>query len=151
MNVKFDFKLNAHKYGIVEQIIFKIVLCGIDANDFHRSSVKQISDSLWIFSDSVKAIAIQKLVNTQILRADLLSKELCLSDGIMALIKACNTRSYTIDMPKVILSQMSEGTFLIENRQLARSILHTLLPKIDIDLWASSLSFVITKENLHHE
>ena len=55
MEVKFDFTLNSRRFGVVEQAIFKLVLRGV-------SSAQGISESLWIFSDDVKATAIEKII-----------------------------------------------------------------------------------------
>lgn len=144
MEVKFDFMLNKHRFGVVEQTIFNMVLRDID-------SAQAISALLWIFSDDVKAAAIQKLVNSQVIRADLSANKLYLSDGILSVISACHDRTYAIELPEILLSQMTEGMLLIENQQVAASILNHILPDISIDFLASALSFCITEVSREHE
>lgn len=144
MEVKFDFSLNPHRYGVVEQTIFKLVLRGI-------SSSQGISGLLWIFSDDVKATAIQKLVNSQVLRADLTSNRLYLSDGIISIIDACHDCTYTVDIPQILASQMAAGPLLIEDQPIIRAILHHILPNISVDFYASVLFFSITEVNWVHE
>lgn len=144
MKVKFDFTLNPHRYGVVEQAIFKMVLRGID-------SARGISELLWIFSDDVKATAIQKLVNSQVLRADLASNKLYLSDGISSIIGACHNCIYTVDMPEILLSQMTSGTLLVENQQMIIGILNHILPGVSVNFLVSVLFFSITGVNCRHE
>lgn len=144
MEVKFDFTLNPRRYGVVEQTIFKMVLRGID-------SAQGISELLWIFSDDVKATAIQKLVNSQVLRADLASNKLYLSDGITSIISACHDDIYTVEMPEILLSKMTSGTLLVENQQVIAGILNHILPGISVDFLASVLFFSITEVNCGHE
>ena len=144
MEVKFDFTLNQRRYGVVEQTIFKMVLRGID-------SAQGISELLWIFSDDVKATAIQKLVNSQVLRADLPSNKLYLSDGITLVISACRDCNYTVDMPEILLSQMTSGTLLVEDQKVILAILNHILPDVNIDFLASALLFSITEVNKEYE
>lgn len=144
MEVRFDFTLNPRRYGVLEQTIFKMVLRGID-------SAQGISELLWIFSDDVKAAAIQKLVNSQVLRADLSSRKLYLSDGILSIIDACHDCVYTVELPKILLSKMVEGALLIDDRQMIVSILNHILPGISTDFLASALSFSIVEVNCQHE
>lgn len=106
MEVKFDFMLNARRYGVVEQAIFRMVLRGID-------SAQAISELLWIFSDYVKATAIQKLVNHQVLRAELRSNRLFLSDGIISIIEACRDCTYAVELPEILLPEMTDGGLLV--------------------------------------
>ena len=144
MEVIFDFMLNPRRYGVVEQTIFKMVLRGID-------SAQGISELLWIFSDDVKATAIQKLVNSQVLRADIPSGKLHLSDGILSIIDACHDHVYIVELPEIILSKIAEGTLLIEDRQVTVGILNHILPGISTDFLASALSFSIEEVSCQHE
>lgn len=144
MEVKFDFTLNSCRFGVVEQAIFKLVLRGV-------SSAQGISELLWIFSDDVKATAIQKLVNSQALRADLASRKLYLSDGIVAIIGACHDCTYTVEIPEILLSHSADGTVLVENRQVITAILNHILPDISVDFFAPVISFSITEVKCEHE
>lgn len=144
MDVKFDFSLNERRYGVVAQAIFRLVLRGIN-------SVPAISDLLWVFSGSVKATAIQQLVNHQILRADLQSHSLFLSDGIVSIIDACHNRTYTVDLPETMLSRIANSVLWTEDRQVNTGILRHMLPNIDMDFLAASLSFSIISVRCTHE
>lgn len=144
MEVRFDFTLNPRRYGVVEQTIFKMVLRGID-------SAQGISELLWIFSDDVKAAAIQRLVNGQVLRADLSSRKLYLSDGILSIIDACHDCVYTVELPEILLSKMAEGVLPIDNRQVIVGILNHILPGISTDFLASALYFSIVEVSCQHE
>ena len=144
MEVKFDFTLNSRRFGVVEQAIFKLVLRGV-------GSAQGISELLWIFSDDVKATAIQKLVNSQALRADLASSKLYLSDGIVAIIGACHDCTYTVEIPEILLSHTTDGTVLVKNRQVIAAILNHILPDISVDFFALVLFFSITEVKCEHE
>ncbi len=61
MKVKIDFQLN-RRFGVVERIIFRLVLNGF-------SNAREIELALPIFSDAVIANAIRHLVNEQIIAA----------------------------------------------------------------------------------
>lgn len=143
MEVRFDFTLNAHRYGVVEQAIFKMVLRGIESS-------QAISELLWIFSDSVKASAFQKLVNGQILHANLSSNRIRPSDGVLSVIRVCHASTFEIEMPSNVLPLMTEGAMLIEDRQIITNILHTILPSAKIDYLASSLSFRMSEVSSKH-
>lgn len=144
MEVKFDFTLNSRLFGVVEQTIFKLVLRGV-------SSAQGISELLWIFSHDVKATAIQKLVNSQVLRADLVSSKLYLSDGLVAIIGACHDCTYTVEIPEILLSHTTDGTVLVKNRQVIATILNHILPDISVDFFAPVLFFSITEVKSEHE
>lgn len=144
MEVKFDFILNSHRFGVVEQAIFKLVLRGVN-------SAQGISELLWIFSDDVKATAIQKLVNNQVLRADLASSKLYLSDGIVAVIGACHDCTYTVEIPEILLSNSAGCTVLVKNYQVVAAILNHILPDLSVDFFAPVLFFRITEVNSKHE
>ena len=78
MTVQIDFALN-RRFGVVEQTIFRLVLNGL-------TNAQQIGDLLWIFSDEVIANAIRKLVNRQVICADLDARTLSLSEAVLAMI-----------------------------------------------------------------
>ena len=124
--------------------LWKIELRGID-------SAQAISELLWIFSDYVKATAIQKLVNHQVLRAELRSNRLFLSDGIISIIEACRDCTYAVELPEILLPEMTDGELLVENRQVIMSILNHMLPGVSIDFLSSELSFRLTKVRCGYE
>lgn len=144
MEVKFDFRLNDNLYGVVEQAIFRLVLRGID-------SAQAISDVLWVFSDEVKATSIQKLVNNQLLRAELKSNRLALSDGLLSIIEACHAGTYSLDLPDSLMQKMIDDTIWIEDRQLISIILKHILPSINMEYIVKSLAFSMTIARYDHE
>lgn len=146
MKVKFDFTLNERRYGVVERAIFRMVLRGLD-------SAQGIAALLWIFSDEVKATAIQKLVNTQVLRAELAANRLYPSDGIVSVLNACHDHSYElpVELPEALRTQMREGTVTLEDQRVSAAILGYLLPQVNVSFLASALSFHMTEVGGEHE
>ena len=139
MKVKYDFTLNTRHFGIVEQAIMRLVLNGF-------RSVPSISGLLWVFSDEVKANAIQNLVNSQLLRASLSSKELFLSDGLRAIIDACNNNTYELDLPESLLSQTTDSAMVIEDDKVTAGILQQIVPEANLNHLAKSLWFSVSVE-----
>lgn len=137
MEVKFDFRLNDNLYGVVDQAIFRLVLRGID-------SAQAISDLLWVFSDEVKATSIQKLVNNQLLKAELKSNRLALSEGLLSIIEACHAGTYSVDMPDSLMPKMIDASIWIEDRQLISIILKHILPGVNMEYIVRSLVFSMT-------
>lgn len=137
MEVKFDFRLNDNLYGVVDQAIFRLVLRGID-------SAQAISDLLWVFSDEVKATSIQKLVNNQLLKAELKSNRLALSEGLLSIIEACHAGTYSVDMPDALMPKMIDASIWIEDRQLISIILKHILPGVNMEYIVRSLVFSMT-------
>ena len=142
MKVQIDFSLN-HRFGVVEQIIFRLVLNG-------TTSTRKISDLLGVFSDTVIANAFRHLVNQQILCADVNSGNLFPSDAVLAVIETCLNNSYDINIPESLKDMMSNGRLLIsesdvkeESIMLKKAILTYLLPNIKLDFLAKVLDFSI--------
>ena len=134
MEVKFDFSLNHRFHGVVEQAVFRLVLRGID-------SAQAISELLWVFSDEVKATAIQRLVNNQLLRADIIGNRLSLSDGLLSVIEACHHCSYSLELSDSLVSRLSNEVMWIEDRQMISLILRCILPGVSLDYLSKSLFF----------
>lgn len=124
MTVKIDFSLR-HRFGVVEQTIFRLVLNGL-------TDSQQISDLLWVFSDEVIANAFRKLVNQQIIRVDIESHKLSLSDAVIALIDICTHSSFEIDIPDENPLIVESADYCIENTAIEAktAILVELLPKV---------------------
>ncbi|NIK70450.1 hypothetical protein [Paenibacillus sp. BK720] len=135
MTVKIDFSLG-RRFGVVEQTIFRLVLNGL-------TDAKQISDLLWVFSDVVIAKAFRRLVNQQIIRVNIESHKLSLSDAIVAIIEMCVNTSYDLDMPDSLVEMMSDGHLLITDVNTKEAILAQLLPDIKLAFLARSLDFSI--------
>lgn len=146
MKVKFDFTLNERRYGVVERAIFRMVLRGLD-------SAQGIAALLWIFSDKVKAAAIQKLVNTQVLRAELAANRLYLSDGVVSVLNACHDHTYElpVELPQALHERMREGAVLLGDQRVSAAILGYLLPQVNVGFLAPALSFYMTEVGGEHE
>ena len=137
MKIKFDFTLN-RRFGVVENTVFRLILSGL-------TSVQQISSLLWIFSDEVVANAVRKLVNQQIVCADLDSRSIMLSEPIIAIINTCINNSYDVDMPENLLLNFSNGRLLIDEPKTKEAIIAQLLPGIKLGFFANSLDFSISE------
>ena len=137
MEVKFDFKLNSRNFGIVEQTIMRLVLNGC-------TSVPTVSALLWVFSDEVKAHAIQNLVNAQILHVSLDTKEFTLSKGTQALISICGNNTFELDIPDTLLTQMDDGRLIIDDYQVISSILYHIVPEVNLNHLVKYICFSIT-------
>ena len=124
MTVKIDFSLS-RRFGVVEQTIFRLVLNGL-------TDAKQISDLLWVFSDMVIANALRKLVNQQIIRVDIESRKLSLSNTVVALVEICTHNSFEIDIPDKNLLVADNADYSIEKTAIEAktAILAELLPKV---------------------
>lgn len=91
MKVKIDFQLN-RQFGVVENIIFRLILNGF-------TDSREIARALPLFSDSVIANGIKHLVNRQILAANIEASKLYLSEPLVAIIDMCLKNTYEIDVP----------------------------------------------------
>jgi hypothetical protein len=105
MTVQIDFALS-RRFGMLEQTIFRLVLNGM-------RSVQEISNLLWIFSDEVIANAIRRLVNQQLLLADVETRSLTLSESTLAVIETSLNNSYDITIPETLVDTMTDGILLI--------------------------------------
>ena len=143
MKVRIDFSLS-HRFGVVEQIIFRLILNGL-------TSVKQIRNLLWIFSDEVIANSIRRLVNQQIVCADVVSRTLSFSDSVFALIEKCLSNSYDIIIPEPLANMMSDGILFITDIKMKEAIIAQLLPGIKLDFLANSLDFSICERSENNE
>lgn len=143
MKVDFDFALN-WRFGVVEKTILRLIMNGL-------TNAQQISNLLWIFSDEVIANAVRKLVNQQILCADLDSHTLMLSEPVLAIIDTCINNSYDIEMPENLIEFMSDGRLLIADPKTKEAIITQLLPGIKLGFLANSLDFSISDRGENNE
>ena len=143
MTVQIDFALN-RRFGVVEQTIFRLVLNGL-------TNIQQISNLLWIFSDEVIANAIRKLVNQQVVCADLDARTLSLSEAVLSLIDTCLNNSYDIKIPDTLVNKATDGNLLITDTKVKEAILAQLLPNIKIGFLADSLDFNICERGRNNE
>ena len=141
MKAKVDFQLN-RRFGVVERIVFRLVLNGF-------CNVREIKLSLPIFSDAVLANAVRHLINEQIITADVETGTLSLSEAIVAIIAMCQKQSLEIDIPSDLEDEMTqEGIGVFNNSireavELKDAILQELLPGVKLDAYRYSLDFII--------
>ena len=141
MKVKIDFKLN-RRFGVVERLIFRLVLNGF-------TNAREIRLSLPIFSDAVIANAIRSLVNEQILSADVESGSLSLSDAMVAIIAMCNESNSEMNIPTAFIELAEQSGILIDDNRIPETIMlkdaivRELLPNIKLDTFRYSLDFII--------
>lgn len=143
MTVKIDFSLG-HRFGVVEQTIFRLVLNGL-------TNIRQIRNLLWVFSDMVIANALRRLVNQQIIRVDLESQSLSLSDAVAAIIEMCVKTSYDLEMPDSLKEMMTDGHLLITDVNTKEVILAQLLPGIRLGFLVKYLDFSICERGEMNE
>lgn len=141
MRIRIDFQLN-RQFGVVEKIIFRLVLNGF-------TDSKEIAKALPLFSDSVIANGIKHLVNRQILVADIEAGKLSLSEPLVAIIDMCLKNIYELDVPAE-LEEYIKGDGLIisgiadkESHSLKQAVLFELLPGIKLDMYVDSIDFVL--------
>ncbi len=137
MKVKIDFQLN-RRFGIVERLIFRLVLNGF-------SNAREIGLALPIFSDAVMANAARHLVNEQIISADVETGTLSLSEAMVAIIAMCQKQSFEIDVPESLegdVIRISDNS-IPEAVELKCAIIQALLPEVRLDLYRYSLDFII--------
>lgn len=143
MRVKIDFRLN-RQFGVVERLLFRLVLNGFD-------DTREIAVALPVFSDSVIANGIKNLVNRQILSARVEAGRLSLSEAIVAIIEMCLEKDCQLDVPNELEDEFENGGIIIssyiqeEARSLKKAILDELLPGVRLDMYTDSLDFIIYK------
>ena len=141
MRIRIDFQLN-RQFGVVENIIFRLVL-----NGFTNSM--EIANALPLFSDSVLANGIKHLVNRQILAADIEAGKLYLSEPIVAIIDMCLENTYEIDVSAELKGYITGDGLMIsgiadeESHSLKQAVLFDLLPGIRLDMYVDSIDFIL--------
>lgn len=144
MRIRIDFQLN-RQFGVVERIIFRLVLNGF-------SDSREIAKALPLLSDSVIANVIKHLVNRQVLAADIEAGKLSLSEPLVAIIDMCLENTYEIDVPTELEEYIRGDGLMIsgiadeESHSLKQAILFELLPGIKLDMYVDSLDFVLCEE-----
>ncbi len=150
MRIRIDFRLN-RQFGVVERIIFRLVLNGF-------SDLNGIAEILPLFSDVVIANGIKHLVNSQLLAADIGAGKLYLSEPLVAIIEMCLENTYEIDASTELEEYIKGDGLMIssitdeESLSLKQAILFELLPGIKLDMYVASLDFVLCEaRGNHHE
>lgn len=143
MKLHIDFSLNKG-FGVVERTIFRLVLNGY-------ADVREISEALTLFSSSVIANGVRRLVNRQILAVNMASGKLRLAEPLIALASVCLDNDVEIDVPEDLATYILKGGVLIdsetskESQQLKVALLEHLLPDVNLGLYTDSLSFSLTE------
>ena len=135
MTARIDFSLS-RRFSIVERIIFRLVLGGV-------REVRTITALLSLFSDSVVANAIKKLVNFQILNADLEAQTLSISESLTAIMEQCLEQSEALELPAGETLMKEDGEIYITDEDTKRKILRALLPDVNVGFLAGALDFVV--------
>ncbi len=142
MTAKLDFTLS-NRFGIVERTIFRLVVSGVN-------EIKTITELLSVYSDEVIANALKKLVNFQILHADLDNRTLSVSEPMLAIIDGCIEHSKSLELPDG-LSWEKEQYEYITQEDIKREILGALLPGVNVGFLAKSLDFVVCDRGVQDE
>ncbi len=141
MKVRIDFKLN-RRFGVIEKLVFRLVLNGF-------SNVREIKLSLPLFCDAVIANAVRRLVNEQLISADVETGTLSLSEAVVAIIAMCQKKSFEIVIPDSLENAiLQDGIEVKDNRiseavWLKKTIMKELLPDVILDQYCYSLDFII--------
>ncbi|SHI60264.1 hypothetical protein SAMN02745229_03346 [Butyrivibrio fibrisolvens DSM 3071] len=150
MRIRIDFQLN-RQFGVVENIIFRLVLNGF-------TDSREIAKALSLFSDSIIANGIKLLVNHQIMAADIEAGKLYLSEPLIAIIDMCLENTYEIDVPSELEGYIKGDGLMIsgiadeESYSLKSAVLFELLPGIRLDMYMDSIDFVLCEERgVQHE
>ena len=144
MRIRIDFQLN-RQFGVVENIIFRLVLNGF-------TDSREIAKALPLFSDSVIANGVKYLVNRQILAVNIEAGKLHLSEPLVAIIDMCLENTYEIDVPAGLKGYITGDGLMIssiadeENHSLKQAVLFELLPGIRLDMYVDSIDFVLREE-----
>lgn len=135
MKARIDFSLSS-RFNVVEQMIFRLVLDSV-------TDVRTICALLPLYSDDVLANAIKKLVNNQILRADVEERSLSVSEIILNIIEGCLRYSEELMLPEKIADSEEGNKIFITDYEIKRDILKAILPSANTGFLINSLDFVI--------
>ena len=141
MKVNIDFQLS-RRFGVVERLIFRLVLNGF-------CNAREIKLSLPIFSDAVIANAVRNLVNEAIISSDIETGALFLSEPIVAVIAMCREQYFEVNLPEPLKTMiMHKGFEIIDNSnrqaiELKYALIQELLPNINLDSYRYSIDFII--------
>lgn len=141
MRIKFDFQLS-HHFGVVERILFNLVLNGF-------TDVQEIREAIPIFSDVVLANGMKHLVNKQILNIGIDNNRLSISEPILAIICSCIENTFDIEVEENIKELITvEGVSLDSvgghvSKEMKISILNTLVPNVNLHLYRNSIDIIL--------
>ena len=143
MKINIDFSLSG-RFDVVEQTIFRLVIGGV-------KDVRTIVALLSIYSDEVIANAIRKLVNYQILSANIEARTSSVSEVLLALMEKCIQQSGQLELSIETGIPSDQNKVFITDEVCKRQILNALLPEINTGFLAKSLDFVIYEEGGQNE
>ncbi len=140
MKTKVDFSLS-RRFGVVEQIIFRLVI-----NGYGR--IAEYTSVLPLFSDSVISNAICNLVNQQILSVNLEAAILTPSESIKALIVLCHEKTFDLDIPASLTKTIQTDGIVLSGEaeeiiKCKKQVLKELLPGVQLEFFVNSLDFRI--------
>lgn len=141
MRIKFDFQLS-HHFGVVDRILFNLVLNGF-------TDVQEIREAIPIFSDVVLANGMKHLVNKQILNIGIDNNRLSISEPIRAIICSCIENTFDIEVEENIKELITvEGVSLDSvgghvSEEMKNSILNTLVPNVNLHLYRNSIDIIL--------
>lgn len=135
MKARIDFSLS-YRFDVVERTIFRLVLDGV-------TDVRTICALLPLYSDEVLANAIKKLVNYQILRADVRERILSVSEIILNIIEGCLRYSEELMLPEKLTDSEEGNKIFITDYEMKGDILKAILPGTNIGFLINSLDFII--------
>lgn len=136
MKANIDFLLSEKKFGVVEQTIFRLVSGGV-------KDVNIIVFLLSIYREDVIANSIKKLVNSQILSADLDNCTLDISEPILTIMESCINQNNHLEFPFKTEENVLDNSCFITGRNEKQQILNCLLPEFNTGFLIDSLDFVI--------
>lgn len=137
MKINLDFTLS-WRFSVVEKTIFRLILNGV-------SNAQHISDLLRIFSEEVIADSIRKLVNQQLIYANINARTLSVSEPVLAIIETFISNTYDLDIHENLINCLLEENLIISEQSLKEAILGQLLPGIKLGFLADSLDLIIYK------
>ena len=143
MNVRIDFSLTG-RFNVVEHTIFRLVLSGV-------KDVRTIKVLLPVYSDEVIANAIKRLVNFQILKANLETRILSISDPVLAVIEECLEQSQHLELPEETEYVVKDGRAFITDEIIKRQILNALLPGVNVGFLAKSIDFIVCERGVQDD
>ncbi len=143
MAATIDFVLSKRRFNVVEQTIFRLVLEGV-------YDVEEQKQLLCIYSDEVIANAIKKLVNFQILNANIEMRLLNVSEPLLALMESCAAQSQDLQLPAGVSFQTGDAIH-ISDEATKRQMLTFLLPAVDIGFLAKSIDFIVFERGSEDE
>lgn len=136
--ITIDFKLN-RRYTPVEEAAFRLVGLGC-------TSLGEMVDILYLFSEEIIAKAIEHLVNDQLLSIDLSSGSLSYTPLVEKLFHSCSQQA-TIVFPE----EVKGGEFVVNHPLLVSQVLEELDKEDDsLKQLSRSITFIL-RRGLHEE